>query len=101
MKCKIDVTKRGMRKSMKLLTLSIVFGAVLLSFWMSPSFSFAQRRGDQVQEVSFDEMSLKGEVRNPQGSYLVQKRGIKFLPLYDMQKNFDQKIRRSVNYLKK
>lgn len=49
----------------------------------------------KVQEVNFSEMSLKGSIRNPDGSYLVQKKGIKFLPLYEVQKNFDEKIRKS------
>lgn len=49
----------------------------------------------KVQEVNFSEMSLKGALRNPDGSYLVQKKGIKFLPLYDVQKNFDERIRAS------
>ncbi len=51
----------------------------------------------KVQEVNFSEMSLKGELRNPDGSYLVQKKGVKFLPLYEVQKNFDEKIRNSAN----
>lgn len=47
----------------------------------------------QTQEVNFSEMNLKGTVRNPDGAYLVQKKGLKFQPLYDIQKDFDQKIR--------
>lgn len=47
----------------------------------------------KVQEVNFSEMSLKGTIRNPDGAYLVQKKGIKFQPLYKLQENFDQRIR--------
>lgn len=47
----------------------------------------------KVQEVNFSEMSLKGTVRNPDGAYLVQKRGLKFQPLYKIQESFDQKLR--------
>jgi hypothetical protein len=54
----------------------------------------------KVQEVSFDEMDLKGTVRNPDGAYLVQKRGIKFMPLVDVKKNMDEKIRDSVQYVR-
>lgn len=54
----------------------------------------------QVQEVSFGEMDLKGTVRNPDGAYLVQKRGIRFLPLYEVQKTFDKKIRESNLYMR-
>lgn len=54
----------------------------------------------KVQEVNFGEMNLKGTIRNPDGAYLVQKRGIKFLPLYDIQKDMDSRIRESSLYLR-
>lgn len=54
----------------------------------------------KVQEVNFAELDLKGTVRNPDGAYLVQKRGIKFMPLYDIQKDMDSKIRESVQYVR-
>lgn len=54
----------------------------------------------KIQEVNFSEIDLKGTVRNPDGAYLVQKRGIKFLPLYDVQKDMDSKIRESVQYVR-
>lgn len=47
----------------------------------------------KIQEVNFSEMNLKGTIRNPDGAYLVQKKGLKFLPLHDIQKDMDQKIR--------
>ncbi len=53
----------------------------------------------KVQEVNFNETSLKGTIRNPDGAYLVQKRGIKFMPLHDLQKDMDRKIRNSANYV--
>jgi hypothetical protein len=54
----------------------------------------------KVQEVNFSELNLKGTIRNPDGAYLVQKRGIKFMPLYDVQKDVDAKIRESVQYVR-
>lgn len=54
----------------------------------------------KVQEVNFDEMSLKGTIRNPDGAYLVQKRGLKFLPLHDVKKDMDARIRESSFYVK-
>jgi len=54
----------------------------------------------KVQEVNFGEMNLKGTIRNPDGAYLVQKKGIKFLPLYDIQKDLDGRIRESSLYLR-
>ena len=54
----------------------------------------------KVQEVNFGEMNLKGTIRNPDGAYLVQKKGIKFMPLYDVQKDMDSRIRESSLYLR-
>lgn len=54
----------------------------------------AQRKG-KVQEVNFEEMTMKGMIRNPEGSFLVQKKGLKFYPLYQVQKDMDEKIRSS------
>ncbi len=54
----------------------------------------------KVQEVNFAEMNLKGTLRNPDGAFLVQKRGIRFLPLYDVQKNLDEKIRESSDFVR-
>ena len=53
----------------------------------------------KTQEVNFSEMSLKGTVRNPDGAYLVQKRGLKFQPLYKVQESFDQKLRETYLYI--
>ena len=52
-----------------------------------------------VQEVNFSEMNLKGTVRNPDGAYLVQKKGLKFQALHDIQKDFDQKIRETALFV--
>lgn len=53
----------------------------------------------KTQEVNFDGSSIDGEVRSPDGSYLHQKRGVKFLPLYKIKKEFDRNIKSSVDYL--
>lgn len=52
-----------------------------------------------VQEVNFSEMNLKGTIRNPDGAYLVQKKGLKFMPLHDVQKDLDGKIRETSLYI--
>ncbi len=54
----------------------------------------------KVQEVNFGEMSLKGTIRNPDGAFLVQKKGLKFLPLYDVQKDMDARIREASFYVR-
>jgi hypothetical protein len=66
----------------------------LITFVSHPTFAEGKKRTiRKVQEVNFGEMSLKGTIRNPDGAYLVQKRGIKFLPLYDVKKDLDSRIR--------
>ena len=62
--------------------------------------ALAKKSVRKVQEVNFSEMSLKGTVRNPDGAFLVQKRGIKFLPLYEVKKDMDARIRESSFYVK-
>ena len=53
----------------------------------------------KIQEVNFSEMNLKGTIRNPDGAYLVQKKGLKFLPLHDIQRDMDLKIRETSLYI--
>jgi hypothetical protein len=75
----------------------------LMSLLLTSSDSFAQskkRTIRKVQEVNFAEMSIKGTIRNPDGAYLVQKRGLKFLPLYDVKKDMDERIRDASFYVK-
>lgn len=62
------------------------------------SFAFAKKSVRKVQEVNFGEMNLKGTIRNPDGAYLVQKRGVHFMPLVNLQKDFDAKIREASLY---
>jgi hypothetical protein len=54
----------------------------------------------KTQDVNFDGADIDGVVRNPDGAYLVQKRGIDFIPLYKVRKNFDDNIKESVEYVK-
>ena len=54
----------------------------------------------KTQEVSFDETNIDGVARTPDGAYLSQRRGVKFLPLYRVKKNFTKEIKDSVEYLR-
>jgi hypothetical protein len=77
-----------------------IITAMIAFILLGASTGFAkQRTVRKVQEVNFGEMNLKGTIRNPDGAYLVQKRGIKFMPLYDVQKDMDGRIRESALYL--
>ncbi len=78
------------------LSLGLVVGIAFV-----PLVSFAKKKTvRKIQEVDFGEMSLKGTIRNPEGAYLVQKRGIKFMPLHEVQKDMDRKLRESVQYVR-
>lgn len=82
-------------------TLLQFFLLFLLTTLMGLSFSYAKNaKQNKVQEVNFDEASIKGDLRRPDGSYLVQKRGVDFMPLYNVRKQFDENIKDSVEYLK-
>ncbi|MAE74353.1 MAG: hypothetical protein CL675_09675 [Bdellovibrionaceae bacterium] len=54
----------------------------------------------KTQEVSFDGSDVDGLARNPDGAYVLQKKGIKFLPLYRVRKKFDDEIKSSVDQLR-
>ncbi len=54
----------------------------------------------KFQEITFSEMDVQGSARTPDGAYLVQRRGLRFLPLYEVKKDLDAKIRKSTSYLK-
>ena len=71
------------------------------------TFSFVEAKAEnkrvrykKTQNVSFDGTDIDGVVRSPDGAYLVQKKGVKFLPLYKVKKQFDQRIKNSVDYLR-
>lgn len=76
---------------------------LVVTIMIVPSLSISQSKKRvvrKVQEVNFAEMSIKGTVRNPDGAFLVQKKGIKFMPLIDVQKNMDKKIREASFYVR-
>ena len=78
-----------------------VFSTVLTLGLSISSTVFAKKvEYRKTQDVNFDGSDVDGQVRNPDGAYLVQKRGIDFVPLYKVKQNFDDNIKDSVNYVK-
>jgi hypothetical protein len=77
------------------LTLAVFVSTTLLAI----SSNAKTTKVRSVQEVNFSEMNLKGTIRNPDGAYLVQKKGLKFMPLHDVQKDMDAKIRETSVYI--
>jgi len=86
------------RMSKMIFTFSLFITAF---FFMAPETSHAKKvQYRKVQEVNFDGSDVDGKVRNPDGAYVVQKRGLDFVPLYQVKKNFDDSIKDSVEYVK-
>lgn len=85
----------------KAIMLFIAIYVLIVCLGMGAEKAFAQsKKSKKVQEISFDGSDIDGEARKPDGSYLAQKRGIDFIPLYNVRKQFDESIKDSVEYLK-
>lgn len=83
-----------------LVSLVLAFILTFVPFVASAKAAGAKKtKTRDIQEVNFGEMNLKGTIRNPDGAYLVQKKGIKFMPLHDIQKDMDKKIRETSLYI--
>ena len=54
----------------------------------------------KTQTVDFEGDTVDGQARHPDGSYLVQKRSVDFIPLYKVRERFDENIKNSIDYLK-
>ena len=77
--------------------------AVLIGFACSVSAETIKKKKityRKTQEVSFDGSDVDGQVRSPDGAYLLQKQGVKFMPLYKVNNQFDKNIKESVEYLR-
>lgn len=75
----------------------VLFILALQSMVLSVALASA---GKKVQEVHFDGSDVGGQARTPDGAYLVQKKGVDFLPLYKVRERFDKQIKQSVDYLR-
>jgi hypothetical protein len=84
---------------MKWISRTTAFYLMLIGTVFSTAVSAKTTKVRATQEVNFSEMNLKGTVRNPDGAYLVQKKGLKFQPLFEIQKDFDQKIRETALFV--
>ena len=74
---------------------------VILALMFSATALAEKRKSTRkTQEVNFDGADIDGQVRSPDGAYVQQKKGIKFLPVYKVEKRFDKNIKESVEYLR-
>jgi hypothetical protein len=54
----------------------------------------------KTQQVSFDGTDVDGTARSPDGAYLLQKQGVKFMPLYKVNRQFVHSVKDSIEYLR-
>ena len=54
----------------------------------------------KTQQVNFEDQDIDGKVNSPDGAYLLQKRGVQFIPLYKVNNQFEKHILESVEYLR-
>jgi ethanolamine utilization protein EutP (predicted NTPase) len=75
---------------------------VALVFAVSAAQAEAKKKVSyrKTQEVNFEDTDIDGKVNSPDGAYLLQKRGVKFLPLYKVNNHFEKNILESVEYLR-
>lgn len=75
---------------------------ILLTVFVTEGFAQATERKPssklRTQEVRFDALDVDGKSRTPDASYLSQKRGIKFLPLYKTKQDWEKKIQELAEY---
>lgn len=80
--------------------IKIIFACFLTITLFSSHSSAKKVKFRKTQEVSFDGEDVDGVKRNPYGSYLAQKKGVDFAPLFKVKQKFDTSIRSSVDYVR-
>lgn len=78
--------------------ISLILVSVILVFSHT---AFAKKKQTRkTQEVTFDGSDIDGQTRRPDGAYVNPKKGIKFLPLYKVNKKLDDSIKDSVEFVR-
>lgn len=54
----------------------------------------------KTQKVDFDGSDVDGKVRSPEGNLMVEKRGVQFMPLYQVTNHAEKNILESIEYLR-
>jgi hypothetical protein len=61
--------------------------------------SIANADDKKVQRVDFGDTDINGKVRSPDGTYMVQKRGMEFAPMYKVKKKLHDGVKESLEYI--
>ena len=80
----------------------IIVVLIVVYFSISAMAESKQKRVEyrKTQEVSFDGQDVDGEVRSPDGSFVNPQKGVRFMPIYKVDKRFDKAIKESPEYLR-
>jgi hypothetical protein len=68
--------------------------------WSVKADEVPKTRYKKTQSVEFEGSEVDGVAHTPDGAYLLQKRGVGFIPLYDLKSHLSEQISSSVEYLK-
>lgn len=60
--------------------------------------SFAKK--ESAKRIDFDGLDVDGEVRTPDGQYILQKSGVDFLPIYEVKTEMKKEIKKSIYFLR-
>jgi hypothetical protein len=78
----------------------LIFAIILLAAVSTAKAEDKKVKYSKTQQVNFEDQDIDGKVNSPDGAYLLQKRGVKFLPLYKVNNQFEKRILESVEYLR-
>ena len=82
----------------------LIIVSVSLMFLMSFAFSafsneaIAQKK--KRQTIDLEGLDVDGEVRTPEGNYILQKSDKDFLPLYEKRREMNEEIKKMVHFLR-
>lgn len=74
--------------------------SIILSFFSSAFAKEKQSKFKKTQEISFDGQDIDGQSRSPDGSFVNPQKGIKFMPLYKLDKKLERSIKESVEFVR-
>jgi hypothetical protein len=78
---------------------SILFLSAALIFALCAKADPSKGHFKKTQEVNFEGSEVDGVVRSPDEAYVVQRRGMNFVPLYDVKNHINENIDSSIDYL--
>lgn len=71
---------------------------ILISLLVMSSNAIAKK--DKAQRIDFDALDVDGEVRTPDGQYILQKSGVDFLPIYEVKSEMQNEIKKTIFFLR-